>query len=414
MNRLNHHPPSGHCYPELVEKKDGRIIAEIGSNLWKDDYRRINDNFLQVLKEPLKNGITILFQAKIIYDPVYGLRLRILDIDPAYALGELERERLETIDRLKKEGIFDINRRLTMPLLTKRIAIISVETSKGYSDFIQTIEGNQWGYRFFHMLFPAILQGERSASSIIAQLRRIRRVLHHFDAVAIIRGGGGEVGLTCYNEFHLCREIALFPIPVITGIGHSTNETVSEMVAFESAITPTDLADYLLRQFYDFALPVQRAAEILADRSRRTITEEQTRLMHAVRYFRSVTGHMLLKNRHDCRQAEQSLRLHSATLLRLGREESSRAAELLTDRLPRWLSTTRRELEHIEKTVGLLDPRNVLKRGYSITYREGQLLTGQGELQPGDRIRTVLADGEVHSIVETVIRTDGEESKKQS
>src|SRR5579859_2699175 len=162
MNRLNLHPPSGHCYPEMVEKKDGRIIAEIKANLWRDDYQRINRLFLQVLKEPLKNGINILFSAKVTYDPVYGLSLRILDIDPAYSLGELEREKQEALDKLKAAGIYDANRLLPMPLLPKRIAIISVETSKGYSDFIRTIENNQWGYRFFYMLFPALLQGEKS------------------------------------------------------------------------------------------------------------------------------------------------------------------------------------------------------------------------------------------------------------
>jgi len=399
MNRLNPHPPSGHCYPELVEKREGRIIAEINANLWKDDYQRINNQFLQVLKEPLKSGITILFLAKVVYDPVYGLRLRIMDIDPAYSLGELERERQETIDRLRKEGIYGANRSLDMPLLPKRIAIISVETSKGYSDFIQTIGRNDWGYRFFYMLFPAILQGERSAASIIRQLRRIRTVLPHFDAVAIIRGGGGEVGLTCYNNYSLCREIALFPIPVITGIGHSTNETVAEMVAFSNAITPTDLADYLLQLFHNYAVPVQRAREKLASRSLQLIQQEKTRLLHTGKYFRSVTGNLLIRRHHEIRDQMRSLRQEAAVLLQSKRQQVDQAGRRMADRMASFFSSEQRELVHMERTIALLDPRNVLKRGYSITQHAGRLVTRPQDLQEGDVLTTILAEGEITSIV---------------
>jgi exodeoxyribonuclease VII large subunit len=377
MNILNLHPPSGHCYPELVEIKDGRIIAEIRSNCWKDDYQRINDLFLQVLKEPLKNGINILFCAKVTYDPVYGLSLRILDIDPSYSLGELEREKQETIDKLKEAGIYDSNRRLPMPLLPKRIAIISVETSKGYSDFIKTLEQNSWGYRFFHMLFPAILQGERSVGSIIGQLYQIKKVLHHFDVVAIIRGGGGEVGLTCYNDYRLSREIALFPIPVITGIGHSTNETVAEMIAFKNAITPTDLADYLLQKFHNYAVPVQNAREIVVSQSGRMIRDEKLRLLNAVRYFRSVTGSLLIRREHEVESAIQSLRQQISV----------------------YFARESREIGHIEKTIALLDPANILKRGYSITLKDGKLVNKMNDVKEGDLLTTIIADGSIASTV---------------
>ena len=176
MNKLNYYPQSGHCYPELVEKANSKIIAEMRSTLWKDDFERINENFLNILHEPLKNGITILFCAKISFHPVYGLSLRILDIDPSYSLGELEKEKQETIEKLKKEGIFLLNRALDLALLPKRIAVISAETSKGYSDFVKVIEENSWGYNFFHMLFPAFLQGENAIESISQHLKRIEKV----------------------------------------------------------------------------------------------------------------------------------------------------------------------------------------------------------------------------------------------
>ena len=173
MNKLNHYSYSGHCYPELVEKIDGKVVAQMKTILWKDDFLRVNSNFIKTLKEPLKDGINILFNAAVLFDPVHGLSLRIIDIDPVFSLGELEREKLETIGKLRKEGIFHSNKQLSMPLLPQRIALISVETSKGYADFLKIISNNSWGYRFFCFLFPALLQGDRSVDSILYQLRRI-------------------------------------------------------------------------------------------------------------------------------------------------------------------------------------------------------------------------------------------------
>src|SRR5690606_34833838 len=195
------------------------------------------------------------------YDPVHGISLRILDVDAGFTLGDLEREKQETIAKLKEEGIYHQNKQLPFPLLPARIAIISVETSKGYADFLKIMDHNDYGYRFFHFLFPSLLQGERAVEAMLAQLRRIRKVQKHFDVVAIIRGGGGEVGLSCYNDYRLAKAIATFPLPVLTGIGHATNETVAEMVAYTNGITPTKIAEYLIRVFNDFSFPLEKASD---------------------------------------------------------------------------------------------------------------------------------------------------------
>src|SRR5690606_5794462 len=153
-------------------------------------------------------------------------------------LGDLEKEKQETIQKLRDEGAYAKNKSLTMALLPKRIAVISVETSKGYADFMKVLETNEWDYRFYHVLFPSLLQGEKAVGSIRGQLKKIKKLKGHFDVVAIIRGGGGDVGLSCYNHYELAKDIAKFPLPVITGIGHATNETVAEMIAYSDAITP--------------------------------------------------------------------------------------------------------------------------------------------------------------------------------
>ncbi len=402
MNKLNPHPPSGHCYPELVEKKEGRVVAEISANLWKEDYDRINRLFLQLLNEPLKSGIHVLMLAKIVYDPVYGLRLRILDIDPGFSLGELEREKAETIRRLKEEGIYERNKSLRLPLLPKRIAVISVQTSKGYSDFRQTLDNNPWRYRFFFPLFPAILQGERAVETIIRQLRNIRKLGHHFDAVAIIRGGGAEVGLSCYNDYSLSREIALFPLPVLTGIGHSTNETVAEKIAFRNAITPTDLANYLIQQFHNFAVPVGRALDRLTELSGQILKEERQRLFHTGRYFRSVTGLLLSRSRHELKTGIQELQRQSLRICSDGRQQVMLAKATLAGQTAGLLATEKKVLTHLEKTVGLLNPENILRRGFSITLMDGALIKSLSDVKEGRLLVTIFADGTVASIVKEI------------
>ncbi len=409
MNKLNHYPHSGHCYPELVEKKDGKIIAELKSTLWKDDFQKINDNFLKVLKEPLKNGINILFSAKISFDPVYGLSLRIIDIDPSYTLGELEKEKQLSIEKLIQEGIFYSNKSLHLPILPKRIAIISVQTSKGYSDFLKIIQGNPWGYSFFTMLFPALLQGEKAVETIINQLRNIQKVKHHFDAVAIIRGGGGDVGLTCYNNFRLTREIALFPIPVITGIGHSTNETVAEMIAFKNAITPTELADYLLQKFHNFSVPVTKAQEKLIDKSKRLIKEDTLKLLNTVKFFKSVTQSMLIKSKNTVQNASNSLQFQSTYFVKRERETQISVESQLTTNLKDLFKDQHQLLNQLAKHVELLHPDNVLKRGYSITTVNGLLIQDLSKISKGDVLKTVVSDGTILSTITQLNKSESNE-----
>ncbi|HSJ12196.1 MAG TPA: exodeoxyribonuclease VII large subunit, partial [Gillisia sp.] len=229
--RLNYYSHTGHCFPELVEKKDGKIIAEIRGNIWKVNFERINKKFRLVLNEDLGDDMTVVIQATVTYHPVYGLALNILDIDPEFTLGELARQKMETIKKLQEENIFFANKHTSLALLPKTIALISVSSSKGYLDFMNVIQNNPQGYKFHIFLFPAVLQGEKAVTTIISQMDRIRELKGVFDAVAIIRGGGGEVGLSCYDNYELAKTIATFPLPVLTGIGHSTNETVSELVS---------------------------------------------------------------------------------------------------------------------------------------------------------------------------------------
>ncbi|MDR2564055.1 MAG: exodeoxyribonuclease VII large subunit [Prevotellaceae bacterium] len=380
MNRLNFYRQSGHCYPDLVEKRDGKTVAQMRAILWKDDYKRINNLFLKTLNEPLKDGIKLLFLAKISFDSTHGLTLKIIDIDPNYTLGDLEREKQETLRQLKEEGLFERNKSLKLPLLPQRIAVISVETSKGYKDFIGKIEHNDARYCFFHFLFPSLLQGEKVVASICGQLLRIRQVMHHFDLVAIVRGGGGDIGLSSYNNYQLAREIALFPLPVLTGIGHITNETVTEMVAYRNLITPTDLAIFLIQQFHNFAVPLRRAEQKIISQSKQIIARERLALQSEMKLFRSASKSVFFHGRNNI------LQLH----------------EKLSDKSHQLLNKQQIRMESLTQTVRSLDPREILRRGYSITMYEGKALTDLSKVKEGSELNTLLLEGNITSTIQNI------------
>ncbi len=409
MNKLNHYPHSGHCFPELVEKREGKVVAEMRSVLWNADYQRINRQFLELVREPLRDGITILFQASIQYDPLYGLSLKIHDIDPSYALGQLEREKQESIARLKKEGIFTSNKQLSFPLVPKRLAIVSVESSKGYSDFLQIIQRNPWGYRFEFRLFPALLQGDRSVPSILAQMEEIGRQLSDFDVVLIIRGGGGEVGLASYNQYALAAAIARFPLPVMTGIGHSTNETVSEMVAYQSAITPSELADFLIRHFHNFAEPVHHATQVLTEKIPEILARQQQALEKLGTSIRYSVSQALAR--------QKNLLIHQQWTIKTGVQAKLQNQQYQLDSLslnleqgsPRLLKSAKDRLANLEQQVQLLDPLHVLKRGFSITRTaDGRAVMAPQQVKTGERITTQLAGGLIESTVTVSRRVDEE------
>ncbi len=426
MNKLNHYEHSGHCYPDLIEKRGNKVIAQLRANLWKNDYQRIDKKFKQVLKEPLKDGVKILFEARIKFHPLYGLSLQICDIDPSFTLGDLAREKQETLSRLKKEGILNQNKQKKLPILPRRIAVISVETSNGYADFLNVLEAAriQKGFHFFHFLFPSLLQGDRAVDQLMNQLRKIRKVQEHFDLVVIIRGGGGEVGLSCYNHYKLAREIALFPLPVITGIGHSTNKTVAEMVAYQNAITPTKLGESLVTRFQDFSRAIEEVESRIVHIARHMLQAERHQLTSMSKQVQSGAQNILLAHSNGLQQymhtlfreskfkmqsAQRNL-INQAVSLKKGTNRRYRAENQAIIRLETALSkNTRRhiaqektKLEHTQKKLKILSPQQVLKRGYSITLVNGKSVQSAESLKAGDVFQTRLYKGELTAKVESV------------
>ena len=415
---------AGHCYPELVQKEDGKIVAEMRGTIWKHNFDSINQRFMQVVKEPLKEDTTLLMKVKVNFHEIYGISLQISDIDPNYTLGELQRERAETLKKLQQENLVNANQLINFPLLPKRIAIISAESSKGLSDFMKVIAENTWNYSFFTMLFPATLQGDRAEHTIIAQLEKIKRVQSHFDIVVIVRGGGGEVGMSCYNNYNLCKAIASFPMPILTGIGHSTNLTVAEMVSYRNAITPTELGDFLIQAFHDFSVPLKESLKTLKVYSEKKIQEEKFELSKSTSKYSGAVSKLIENNRFGLTRSSVALntgvqktfqrsneqlvhyRRRSVTSGKLALQEEFNQLEQLRHQLPKLLKnniTTRNsKLEQIEMKVRLLDPINILNRGYSITTINDKVISEQNPTKEGDIIKTQTANFSIDSTVKSI------------
>ena len=400
ISKLNFYPKSGHCYPELVEKRNSKIVAEIRSTIWRNTYIALTQKFVNETGEHLREGMKILFAVKVNYSPTHGISLNIQDIDPSYTLGEIAREKKQAIALLKKEGLFDANKSLPFPFFPNKLAIISVQTSKGYQDFLETMNAKANTYNYQFELFPAILQGDVAVGSITEQLQVIEKRKAEFDVVLIIRGGGGDVGLNCYNHITMAKMVASFPIPVITGIGHSTNETVVEMVAHINRITPTAVAD----TFVEFYRTLENNLILL---NQSILLTQDKRINPEKQKLKNIIHH--LKASASSPMHIERMRLQKkGSIIQQGTERNiSNYRNTLEHKIIGKLKTATNQrfkkaethIDLIAAKIKILDPKNLLQRGYSMTTVNGKIINQTHQIQEGDTMVSYLADGELESKV---------------
>ncbi len=367
----------GHCYLDLVEKEDDRTIAQIKATIWAYEYRRLAYRFEAATGETLKRGMKILFLASVGFHEVYGLSLNVRDIDPTYTMGEMARRKREVIERLTREGIMDLNKRLSLPLVPQRVAVVSSPTAAGYGDFANQLDNNPYGYSFVRLLFPALMQGQVAENSIISALEEIRRKRRLFDVAVIIRGGGSVVDLNCFDGYPLASHIAKFPLPVITGIGHEKDDTVVDLVAHTRMKTPTAVAEFLISGVRGFDERIMELRNRLVTFSEQMLKDETHRLHSLGQRLRFLPVRLRAAVENRLLVLESGL---SASVWRLMQKEENR-------------------LHRIEQAVRLLDPQNVLKRGYSITRRKGKVLRDASSVRRGDVLETTLHSGSITSVV---------------
>ncbi len=432
---------SGHCYLELIEKEGNEIIARSRATIWSYTFRMLKPYFETSTGQHFSEGIKILVQATVEYHPAYGLSLNIKDIDPTYTVGDMALQRKEIIARLQSEGVFEMNKELELPLVPQKIAIISSATAAGYQDFMNQLEANEYGFKYYTKLFEATMQGAETVPSIIHALERIFQYDDFFDTVVIIRGGGATADLSSFDNYDLAFNITQFSLPIITGIGHEKDDTIIDLVAHTRMKTPTAVAEFLINgvaRFYDHILEMEneivqfarntideekhkleRIAENLnysvsdfINEKNRQLTKKSTGLQKSITQFSFKKNYELNNLKHDLESAvslwfvetknrmeqkqRQLKRVVGASLLK---EEATllHYKDLITSSSKRMIF---RELEKIhlnENTVRLLDPENVLKRGYSLTLKDSEIVKSIADLQLNEVIETRFADGKIKS-----------------
>ncbi|MBK7570938.1 MAG: exodeoxyribonuclease VII large subunit [Bacteroidetes bacterium] len=286
--KLNLHQSSGHCYLELADRNESTMVAQCKGIIWADSYLAIQQKFRSTINSELASGMKVLFQCNVTFHPIHGFSLYVTDVEPAFTLGEMAKMKNDSILKLKSEKVFDLNKQKKLPLLPKRIAVISVETSRGYQDFIITINNYHKKFALELSLFEATLQGDNAITTLVRALQKIASRIDDFDVVTIIRGGAGDTGLACYDEYALAKEVACFPIPIVTGIGHATNETVTEMVAFKNCITPTAAADFFLEKFYAQDILINQLSEKLINSVSQSLNDTKEYFFDTVNDFQAL------------------------------------------------------------------------------------------------------------------------------
>jgi exodeoxyribonuclease VII large subunit len=419
----------GHCYMEFIERDQNTIIAQIRATMWSYRYRSVAREFKAVTGINLDKGITILAEVEVSYHERYGLSLNVHDIDPSYTLGEMARRRKEIIERLTKEGFVDKNKTVDFPVLPLKIAVISSPKAAGYEDFRNHIETNPYGYDPEIKLMRAVMQGDHAEISILEALNKCTDRSDLFDVIVIIRGGGAEADLHCFDSYAIGKAIAMTRIPIISGIGHFRDRTVVDEVAHTTVKTPTAAAELIIRTVREFELKVQELEHMLTSACTSLIRDNTTLLHHATRDMQRHVIRLLTVEEGNLGQFTRSLiaakkligagkkqveflraRYLSYARYRLADESKTlvHKSDLLRSVMNSLLNVAKTTLRERESHLRLVDPRNVLKRGYSITSVKGSALKDTKNLAIDDIIETRLYEGEIESRVSEV-RSNGKE-----
>ncbi|MDR1882110.1 MAG: exodeoxyribonuclease VII large subunit [Prevotella sp.] len=392
---------NGHCYLEFIEKDPGgkTLAAKARGMIWANTFHLLRSCFENSTKQSFSSGLKVLVQVSVEFHELYGLSLTVHDIDPSYTLGDQALNRTAILKQLEEDGVLHLNKELELPVPLNRIAVISSPTAAGYEDFLDQLHKNSFGFVFYVKLFPAIMQGDRSEDSIISALERIYEYQYCFDAVVIIRGGGATSDLNCFDSYLLAAGCAQFPLPVITGIGHERDETVLDIVAHTRAKTPTAVAEFLIDNLAETAADLTGISHAIAARVSQRLQEETVRLS-----VFETKNLFVLKSRYK----EQENLLSSAKtamakgMLRIQRENRDRLASLediLKKSVRQLYKDEVNKLDTLEKHLQLSSPENILKKGYTLTLKDGKLVKQSDTVKKGDEIVTLFPDGKIKSIV---------------
>lgn len=386
---------SGHCYLEFVEKDEttGQLVAKSRGTIWARNFAVLRTYFEQETGQTFISGLKVLVNVSVEYHELYGLSLTVHDIDPSYTLGDMARKRMEVIRRLQEEGVFDLNKELTLAILPQRIAVISSPTAAGYEDFVNQLTHNDYGFPFYVKLFPALMQGEKTEESVIAALDRIYAHRELFDVVVLIRGGGSAADLSSFDSYTLAANCAQFPLPIITGIGHERDDSVVDNVAHTRMKTPTAVAAFLINRMAEQLALLDELRRTVCEATRNQLTVKKTTWqILATRFPVFVTGHL---ERHRADLHTLTARLSSVPqLLEKHTEQLEHAPMHIQKAVSAMLTRHTYELAFSEQHIKLASPDHILKRGYTLTLKNGKIVKHAADLSAGDEISVRFTDGE--------------------
>lgn len=371
---------SGHVYLDLIEKSSisGNVIAKLRATIWCSCAQRILPKFEVETGQSLRSGMKGMFFVTVGFHEVYGLSANISAINSEFTLGDIERQRRETIMRLEQEGVIDMNKSLQLPTVLKHIAIISAETAAGYGDFCKQIENNVYGFNLSLKLYPAQMQGIGADNSIMEALDRIINEPKHPDAVVIIRGGGSRSDLACFDSYELAFYVANYPLPILTGIGHERDNSVVDIVAHTRLKTPTAVAEFIIGHNVEFLNLLDALSEKIITLARSFYELRNTKVEALFLSLRTSVNSIMHSYSERLTQMTNTIALTSNNIV----------------------SQRLMQLDGIEQIIKAHDPRDLLKKGYSLTMINGKTLRSAKEVNAGDKIQTLLSDGVVSSKVE--------------
>lgn len=391
----------GHCYMELVQKDESgnTPVARAQAKCWRQTWAMLRPYFERTTGQTFRAGLKVLLQVYAQFHEAYGFSWIVTDIDPTYTMGDMARRRQMIMAKLKEMGVFDLNRELAIPMFAQRIAVISSETAAGYGDFCRQLSDNEYGFAFATELFPAVMQGEQVEQSIIAALNSINDRADCFDCVVIIRGGGATSDMSGFDTLTLAENVANFPLPVITGIGHDRDETVLDMVANTRVKTPTAAAALLISRLKATADRIDRSRDAIVRSVERRMQGERMRMERLSE--RIPTLFSVVKTRQDARLDIIKSRIDTAIARRIDREthRTDMLAERIRPLAERRLTAESHRLTMLSQRVQALDPMQLLRRGYSITLHNGRAVHDATLLKPGDEIITKVEKGEITSTI---------------
>lgn len=392
----------GHCYMELVQKDtlSHTPIAKASAKCWKNKWMLMRPYFERMTGQGLRSGMKVLLKVYAHFHEAYGFSWIVTDIDPVYTMGDMARKRQEIIARLKAEGVFELQKELHLSMFARRIAVISTEQAAGFGDFVRQLMGNEEGFSFDIRLFPAVMQGEQVEASVIDALDRINEQADHFDAVVIIRGGGATSDLSGFDTLLLAENVANFPLPIITGIGHERDESVLDMVSFRQVKTPTAAAAYLIDHLGRTLQRIDDAQDEMIGLVRHRMEMERHRLMRVSSkiplLFSGVKAHQT--------ERLQQCFMQLSALARRQISDARHRVDVLSSAIgplaERKIVTQQHRVDMLRQRCLSLDPQLLLSRGYSITTHQGKVVRNAASLKCGDEIETRVEKGIFKSIIQ--------------